>query len=158
MPDVHIGFTGTRDAMPQVRRPDGDDPAMNASEDGLEPLGEAPDLGAPHYPMSAEVTFHRARCTKCGDIETDYGDFSAYSDPGGAINAVLAAADWFGRSAPTGELIDFGGGRMGQRYQLVELLCPDCQRCEVCGTAKAYPINDHLVCEDHEDHEFEAAP
>ncbi|AGK87904.1 DnaQ-like DNA polymerase III subunit [Mycobacterium phage SiSi] len=29
MPDVPIGFTGTRDAMPQVRRPDGDDPAMS---------------------------------------------------------------------------------------------------------------------------------
>ncbi|AKU45049.1 hypothetical protein QUICO_76 [Mycobacterium phage Quico] len=44
MPDVPIGFTGTRDAMPHVRRPEGDDPAMNASEDGLEPLGEAPDI------------------------------------------------------------------------------------------------------------------
>ncbi|AVP42369.1 hypothetical protein SEA_MISHA28_70 [Mycobacterium phage Misha28] len=127
---------------------------MNATDDGLEPLGEAPELGEPRYPMSAEVTYYRARCTKCGYIETDYGGFSAYSDAGSAIDHVLDAADWFGRSAPTGELIDFGGGRMGQRYQLVELLCPDCQRCEVCGSDKAYPIDEHLVCEQHEGHEF----
>ncbi|QFG09087.1 hypothetical protein I5J49_gp59 [Mycobacterium phage ThulaThula] len=129
---------------------------MNATEDGLEPLGEAPDLGEPRYPMSAEVTFHRARCTKCGYIETDYGDFGAMSDAGSAIDHVLDA-EWFGRSAPTGELVDIGG-RMVRRHQLVELICPDCQRCEVCGTAKAYPIDEHLVCAEHEDHEFEAAP
>lgn len=36
-------------------------------------------------------------------------------------------------------------------------LCRGCQVCEVCGSGDAYDIDDHLVCEDHEDHDFEIA-
>ena len=39
-------------------------------------------------------------------------------------------------------------------YETVELLCRKCQTCDVCGDSEAYEMGDHLVCEDHEDHEF----
>ncbi|AEL98217.1 hypothetical protein PBI_BIGNUZ_54 [Mycobacterium phage BigNuz] len=130
---------------------------MNATEDGFAPLGEAPELGEPRYPMSAEVTCYRARCTKCGYIETDYGEFGAMHDEGSAIDHVLDAYDWRGRTEETGELVELRPGRFVQRRQLVELICPNCQRCEVCGTAKAYPIDEHLVCEQHEGHDFGAS-
>ncbi|NKV12611.1 hypothetical protein GS909_20005 [Rhodococcus hoagii] len=41
-------------------------------------------------------------------------------------------------------------------YTTVELLCPDCQKCDVCKSPHAYEVDDHLVCQDHEDHDFTA--
>ena len=32
-----------------------------------------------------EVTYYQAKCDCCGEIETDYGDYSAWSDPQVAI-------------------------------------------------------------------------
>ncbi|AXQ53165.1 hypothetical protein SEA_TAPIOCA_53 [Mycobacterium phage Tapioca] len=131
--------------------------SINASEDGLEPLGEVPAIEPTAFSPVHEVTYYQARCTACGYTETDYGEYSACSDPGSVIDDVIEHSGWFGRYAPTGEHTNIGGRWVPHR-ELVELLCHGCQHCEVCGTTPAYSVDDeHLVCEAHEDHEFGAA-
>ena len=127
---------------------------MNATEDGVEPLSESPaiETNAPAYPSVHEVTYYQARCTKCGYICDDYGDFTAYGDPGSPIEEVTAAG-WFARYVPTGRTTSTGY----PETELSELLCEECQKCEVCRADRAYEVDDHLVCADHEGHEFEAA-
>lgn len=85
-----------------------------------------------------EVTMYQACCTSCGVIETEYGDFSAWGDPSIPVDSVIENAEWFGQ---------YDG------HELVALLCPNCQKCEVCGADNAHDINDddHLVCADHEE-------
>lgn len=129
---------------------------MNATEDETEPLGESPaiDTTAPKYQPVHPVTYYQARCTSCGVIATDYGDFGALSDGGTAIEYARDYCDWFERvreeAAPTPE------NPRRRIAHTVELLCKACQRCEVCGSDRAYVIDDeHLVCADHEGHEFE---
>ncbi|WP_065286685.1 hypothetical protein [Mycolicibacter kumamotonensis] len=96
-----------------------------------------------------EVTYYQARCTECGVIEDDYGDYSAWSDAGTAIDNVCDN-DWFAIYEPDGSTTVTG--RPAQ--VLTKLLCPQCQHCEVCGNERAYAVDEHLVCEEHEDHEF----
>lgn len=98
-----------------------------------------------------EVTMYQARCTNCGTIEDDYGDFSAWSDSGTPIEQVCDNG-WFSRwSYVPNPTPDTPRGRIGT---LEELLCENCQHCEVCGGKRAYEIEDHLVCADHEGHNF----
>lgn len=92
----------------------------------------------PKFSSVHEVTYYQARCTECGRVEDDYGDFSAWGDPEMPHEVVTSHSDWF---SP-------------HRVGFVVLLCPDCQRCEVCGNEQAYEVGDHLVCDEHEDHDF----
>lgn len=100
------------------------------------------------------VTYWQARCTKCGHICDEYGDYTAFGDAESAIEHVTDCGEWFSRwtyePAPTA---DNPRARIGD---LVELLCEDCQQCEVCGSKTAYEHDDHLVCADHEGHDFSA--
>lgn len=84
-----------------------------------------------------EVTMYQARCTSCGTIEDDYGDYSAWGDP----------------DMPVTQVVENGWFRRGDDWPPKELLCPDCQRCDSCGAERCYPTEDseHLVCADHED-------
>ncbi len=80
-----------------------------------------------------EVAMYRAECDVCSEgVE---GEFYAWTDRDSAV-ADVEAFDWFTAS-----------GR---------LVCPDCMKCEVCG-GRGYPDDDHLVCEDHEGHDFTKA-
>jgi hypothetical protein len=98
------------------------------------------------------VDMWQARCTNCGYIETDYGDHAAWSDADIPRTQVVENWDWFERW-----VIDSRENGKVESH-LEELLCPDCQECEVCGGKHAYCANDdeHLVCEEHEDHDFSA--
>ena len=80
------------------------------------------------------VTYYQAKCDGCGEVCTDYGDFSAWADDDFGM---MGLEEW----AEVGPLRD-------ERHY-----CPDCQKCEVCG-ASGYVVDDHIVCDDHEDHEF----
>lgn len=102
------------------------------------PIGEIGETMG-NYPALHEVTMYQARCTNCGHIETEYGDFNAWGDPDTPRHDVVENLDWF-------EVFKDGAAEM--------LLCPDCQHCEVCGSPRAYGIDDHLVCDEHEDHDF----
>lgn len=90
-----------------------------------------------------EIAMYQARCTSCGYIVEEYGDFSAWGDPDTPRNDVVENCEWFER---------FENG------ELLYLLCPKCQKCDVCGADDAHDVNgdDHLVCVDHEDHDFAA--
>ncbi|SNS59405.1 hypothetical protein [Rhodococcoides kyotonense] len=89
--------------------------------------------------MSAvEVTYYIAKCDECGhtaDTDDYGGEFSAFADHGTAIE--MLSDDWF---------TDGDGD-----------ICPSCTKCEVCETKPAYRADDHMVCEEHEDHDFNAA-
>lgn len=87
------------------------------------------------YPSVHEVTYYQARCTKCGVIEDDYGEYSAWANAGSAIDSVVDNGWYYLREKDI-------------------LLCDKCQQCEVCQDGGAYDIDGHLVCEDHEDHNF----
>ena len=90
----------------------------------------------------AEITMYQARCTECG-IAYDSGDtIVAWMDETTAIEQASEYGEWFAEW-------------LGN--SVVRLLCRGCQVCEVCGSGDAYDIDDHLVCEDHEDHDFEIA-
>ncbi|WP_010540404.1 hypothetical protein [Dietzia alimentaria] len=78
------------------------------------------------------VTYYQAKCDVCGYIETDYDDFSAFSDPGAAIEQA-GQAGW----------VQLGLDRD---------VCEDCQKCDVCG--ERGHVNDdetRIVCNDHEE-------
>lgn len=96
-----------------------------------------------------EVTMYQARCTNCGTIEDDYGDYSAWSDAGSPIESVTENDGWFSVWTPNGNLTSNGY----PARDLTELLCPKCQKCEVCGADDARDVNgeDHLVCVEHEE-------
>jgi hypothetical protein len=92
------------------------------------------------FPPLNKVTMYQARCTTCGYIETDYGDFSAWEQPDIPVTDVVENIGWF--------------VRYDNSFDPVELLCLDCQSCEVCGSDRAYEHDDHLVCDEHEGHDF----
>lgn len=85
-----------------------------------------------------EVTMYQARCTNCGAIEEDYGDYSCWGEPDIPITDVVENHGW------------------AQLDETDELLCTDCQNCAVCSSPNAYAHEDgkHVVCDDHEDHDF----
>lgn len=105
-----------------------------------------------NYPSVNEVTMYQARCTTCGVIQDEYGNFSAYGDFQNCLDDVVNNSDWFARwtyiPAPT---TDNPRNRIGT---LEDLLCPNCQRCEVCNSEHCYEHDGHLVCDEHEDHIF----
>lgn len=130
---------------------------MNTTEEGDEPLGENPEIGirAPKYSPLREVTMYQARCTNCGLIVDDYGDFSCMDDDS-VINEVRGRG-WFERTREEPSPTLNNPDRI--IVHTVELLCPDCQACDVCGATDKVHVSDddeHMVCGDHEDHEFEA--
>ena len=98
--------------------------------------------GRRNFEPVAEITMYQARCTECG-IAYDSGDtIVAWMDETTAIEQASEYGEWFAEW-------------LGN--SVVRLLCRGCQVCEVCGSGDAYDIDDHLVCEDHEDHDFEIA-
>lgn len=84
------------------------------------------------------LTFYQASCTKCGAFAGD----KSFEDFGAALDEATRGG-WFQVLRPLPE-----GGE-----ELVGLLCPRCQFCEVCGRP-GYPgeVDNHLVCDDHFDH------
>lgn len=137
---------------------------MNATEDDLEPLGESPAIESLHkipvtnYPSVEAVTYWRARCTTCG-TDAQYSEYSAFDNAGSAIEAARDDCEWFERArnepAPTPD------NPRRTISHTVELLCRDCQRCDVCGADDASVIDEgepHLVCAEHEDHDFDSQP
>lgn len=125
---------------------------MNATEDETEPLGESPAIDlAPRYPAVHEVTMYQARCTNCGHIEDDYGDYAAWADFATPLEVVTENRGWLAIYKPVASKSEYPA------RQLDQLLCPGCQTCAVCGKTPCYPHADgqHAVCGDHEDHDFE---
>lgn len=94
-------------------------------------------------------------CDGCGD-QYDSGEFTIWVDADRGIeNAV--ASDWFERTESTGSEPPSEEFPRGRSFcTTVELLCPSCKTCDVCRAPDAYEVDDHLVCEDHEDHDFTA--
>lgn len=86
-----------------------------------------------------QVAMYQARCTNCGVVEDDYGDFAAWSDPDMPVTQVVENYCW------------------AQLAGTDELLCPQCQSCAVCGHLPGFAHEDgkHVVCADHEVHDFE---
>jgi hypothetical protein len=100
------------------------------------------------------IDMWQARCTNCGYVETDYGDYAAWADRETPYEHVVDAG-WFGRwSYRPNPTLDNPRGRIGT---LEELLCEDCQECEVCEAKPASDVNgdEHLVCAEHEEHAFD---
>lgn len=107
---------------------------------------------ARNFEPDHHVDMYQARCTNCGYVETEYGDYSAFDDVGSCIETLEDS--WFVRyrheAAPTPEV-------PLRRIAHVEvLLCPSCQECEVCEAKPAYRGDDdeHLICAEHEDQVF----
>lgn len=102
-----------------------------------------------------EVTYFIAVCDGCKE-DADYGDFTAWGDSSSAVE--MAGDDWFERTKVVKEIPQCEDHPLGQKIiETVELLCPACQKCEICGE-KGYQMDDHLVCDEHEDHDFADAP
>lgn len=112
--------------------------------------GDSTSLSTRFEPLHP-ITMYRAGCTSCGTVVDDYGDYSCMDDDA-VVRYVCESLGWFevtrDEPSPTPEI------PTRVIVHTVELLCPDCQRCEVCRANQAYEIDDHLVCEDHEDHNF----
>ena len=91
------------------------DPLPAAVERNFEPL--------------VEVMMYQARCTNCGYVIDDYGDFSCMDDD----SVVCAARDsgWFERTHT--EPSPRPDNPNAVIVHTDELLCPDCQTCDVCG-------------------------
>ncbi len=104
-----------------------------------------------NFSYEHRIDMYQARCTTCGYIETEYGDYSGFGDVMSCVE-FLEDCEWFARyrhePKPTPD------NPRAIVVHVEELLCPKCQRCEVCGAEHAYEVNDHLVCEEHEGHEF----
>lgn len=96
-----------------------------------------------------EVTFYSVFCDRCKE-GYEGGEFTAWGEESHAIDDAVEYADWFARWVPNGKLTSNGY----PAHDLAELICPGCQKCEVCGSDDAYEANDHLVCQGHEDHDF----
>ncbi|BCF84553.1 MULTISPECIES: hypothetical protein [Rhodococcus] len=98
-----------------------------------------------------EVTYFIAVCDGCKE-DADYGDFTAWGDSSSAVE--MAGDDWFERTKVVKEIPPCEDHPLGQKIiETVELLCPACQKCEICGES-GYQMDDHLVCDEHEDHDF----
>lgn len=102
-----------------------------------------------------EVTYFIAVCDGCKE-DADYGDFTAWGDSSSAVE--MAGEDWFERTKVVKEIPPCEDHPLGQKIiETVELLCPACQKCEICGES-GYQMDDHLVCDEHEDHDFTVVP
>lgn len=105
-----------------------------------------------------EKMFYQAVCDKCG-AEDDGGEYQFWADKGQAVESVTDNDDWFERTRVI-KTIPADDNFPVDRYihETVELICVDCRTCDVCGVKPAYVGDEenHLVCEDHEDHQFEA--
>jgi hypothetical protein len=97
------------------------------------------------------IDMYQARCTNCGYVETEYGDFSGFDDVQYCIDTLEDS--WFARYRYEPKpRPDCPNARIAH---LEELLCPSCQKCEVCGAERVYPNEaERLVCAEHEDHDF----
>lgn len=106
-------------------------------------------MTARNFDPEHRVDMWQARCTNCGLIVDDYGDFSAWSDADTPRNDVVGNSGWFERWVVDSKV----DGKV--QSHLEELLCPECQECEICSGKPAYDADgDHLVCKEHEDHDF----
>lgn len=102
-----------------------------------------------------EKTFYQAVCDKCGE-EYEGGEFQWWYDQDQAADNARDDSGWFERKRVIKRLPPSATHPIGSTvYQTVELICDSCQTCDVCGTKPAYELDDHLVCEEHEDHVFE---
>lgn len=84
-----------------------------------------------------EVTMYQAICDECKNGHESSCGSTCWPDESWAIEQA-GYDDWFYDS------------------KINRVLCPGCQKCEVCGES-GYEINDHLVCDNHEDHDFAEA-
>lgn len=137
--------------------------ALPATREFISKIDALVDTAAPprrhmatkrNFEPEHRIDMWQARCTNCGYIETDYGDYNAWADPGTSIESVTEAG-WFSRwSYAPNPTPDNPRGKTGT---LEELLCGGCQECEVCGAKPASGVNglEHLVCPEHEEHEFQ---
>lgn len=83
-------------------------------------------------------TFYQCCCTKCGD----FAGYDSWQDFGAAFDEAISCG-WFEVLRPHPD-----GGE-----ELVDLLCPSCQFCEVCGKpGRQGEVDNHLVCDDHYDY------
>lgn len=99
------------------------------------------------------IDMYQARCTNCGRICDEYGDYSAMGDVQQCIDALASYSDeWFVRyirlPLPRTDVPS------AVQLEVDELLCPKCQHCEVCGVKQAYVFDEHMICAEHEDHDF----
>lgn len=62
-----------------------------------------------NYDPVKVVAFYQARCTNCGKVCDDYGDYSAWGDQGTPVTEVVDCHDWI------------------EIDETDELLCPACQ-------------------------------
>ncbi|MDM3950335.1 hypothetical protein [Mycobacteroides abscessus] len=141
--------------------PDGDNQgSLIVSPDSLravarEFMGKSESHESPgHFEPLRPITMYQAQCTLCGTVVDDYGDYSCMDDDA-VIGYVCESLGWFEvtrrEPAPTVERPNL------VIVHTVELLCPDCQRCEVCGAMNPAEIDEHLVCVVHEAHDFSVA-
>lgn len=78
---------------------------MNATEDGVEPLGEAPEMpAAPKFPDVQTITYYKAQCTSCGKA-----DFYEWTSAEEAHSETIGREGWV------------------RHIESGELLCTDCQ-------------------------------
>jgi hypothetical protein len=107
---------------------------------------------ARNFDYEHRIDMYQARCTNCGYVETDYGDYSGFGDVQMCIETLEDSWHARYRYEPTPRP-DNPNAKIAH---VEELLCPSCQTCEVCGASDARDVNDdeHLVCADHEDHNF----
>lgn len=112
---------------------------------------QLPERFKPLHP----VTLYQAGCTSCGTVVDDYGDYSCMESDA-AVSYVREVFGWF--ETVRAEPVPTPGMPGRVILHTVELLCPDCQRCEVCGAVNPVEIDEHLVCLDHEYHDFSDAP
>ncbi|SLC01141.1 hypothetical protein [Mycobacteroides abscessus] len=113
-------------------------------------IGQTPQLPGRFEPLHP-ITMYQAQCTSCGAIVDDYGDYSCMADDA-VVSYVRESLGWF--EVTRRELSPTPGMPTRVIVHTVELLCPECQRCEVCGALAPAEIDEHLVCVDHKAHAF----
>lgn len=104
-----------------------------------------------------EHVFYQAVCDKCG-AKDENGEFQWWYDEQQATENATEYGDWFERTRLIKTIEPDSEHRYPRFiYETVELICESCKACDVCGTKPAYvgDAENHLICEDHEDHEFE---
>ncbi|WP_078344044.1 hypothetical protein [Mycobacteroides chelonae] len=104
-----------------------------------------------HFEPLRPIAMYQAQCTSCGTVVDDYGDYSCMDDDA-VVSYVCESLGWF--EVTRRELSPTPGMPTRVIVHTVELVCPDCQRCEVCGALNPAEIDEHLVCVNHEDHNF----
>lgn len=101
------------------------------------------------------MTYYIAVCDRC-QTEAEYCEYTAFGDAGEAVERAEGECDWFERTVVDTVYPPSEEHPRGLRsYKTIELLCRNCQKCDVCGGDPAYEVDDHLVCEKHENHEFD---